>query len=131
MDREWGSQTFFIRTPRRLISNWFSKFCKSLTLKPESSSPIICLYLWSKNIGSIILLKHSLSLTCVSLVRHLYEIQETISSNDYIFYTQNHYSVQNFCSFIDGSSPIILQPHALSILYFLWSIIASVGEKLF
>uniref|UniRef100_A0A3Q7H0X6 Uncharacterized protein n=1 Tax=Solanum lycopersicum TaxID=4081 RepID=A0A3Q7H0X6_SOLLC len=34
--------SFLTRTPRRLVSSWFSKFCKSLTLRPESSSPIIC-----------------------------------------------------------------------------------------
>lgn len=36
-------KTFFIRTSRRLNSSWFSSFCKSSTLSPESSSPIICL----------------------------------------------------------------------------------------
>lgn len=35
--------TFFMRTPFKLISNWFSRFCRSLMLRPESSSPINCL----------------------------------------------------------------------------------------
>lgn len=32
--------TFFIRILCKLNSSWFSKFCRSLTLRPESSSPI-------------------------------------------------------------------------------------------
>lgn len=47
MHKKKIGDTFFARIPFKLISNWFSKFCSSFTLRPDSSCPINCLHVWN------------------------------------------------------------------------------------
>lgn len=46
-----GVKTFFMRTPFKLISSWFSRFCRSSTLKPQTCSPMSCLMYQSLDVG--------------------------------------------------------------------------------
>lgn len=92
--------TFFIRTPRRLISNWFSRFCKSLTLNPESSSPIICLFLSYGNVRQALRLdigNWSLLLTLI------YDMQKRLDIHLANFSVECFFNTRLYLSALDYS----------------------------